>query len=145
MHAASSLVMNAAKQLAGMPGRHAPLAAERYRIRSAHLKKDILQRKMISLDLEETLMSLSISATANPAAQMAMEKLKELRGCEVHLTHIPTPGDEAGLRRLGESHQRAQFLHQRSIPGLRATVLIHPHRTSISVSPVRLPDGIPSL
>jgi len=33
----------------------------------------------------------------NPAAQMAVEKLKELAGCEVHMTHIPTPGDEAGL------------------------------------------------
>jgi len=31
----------------------------------------------------------------------AMEKLKELGGCDVHLTHIPAPGDEAGLRRLG--------------------------------------------
>ncbi|MEK6796009.1 MAG: DUF1846 domain-containing protein [Spirochaetota bacterium] len=30
-----------------------------------------------------------------------LQKLKELRGCEVHITHIPTPGDEAGLRRLG--------------------------------------------
>ena len=30
-----------------------------------------------------------------------MEKLSELRGCEMHMTHIPTPGDEAGLRRLG--------------------------------------------
>jgi len=30
-----------------------------------------------------------------------MEALKELKGCEVHMTHIPTPGDEAGLRRLG--------------------------------------------
>jgi uncharacterized protein (UPF0371 family) len=30
-----------------------------------------------------------------------METLGELSGCEVHLTHIPTPGDEAGLRRLG--------------------------------------------
>jgi uncharacterized protein (UPF0371 family) len=37
----------------------------------------------------------------NPAAQMAVEKLKELSGCEVHITHIPTPGDEAGLRKLG--------------------------------------------
>jgi uncharacterized protein (UPF0371 family) len=34
-------------------------------------------------------------------AQLALEKLKELRGCEVHMTLIPTPGDEAGLRRLG--------------------------------------------
>ena len=30
-----------------------------------------------------------------------MEKLTELRGCEMHLTHMPTPGDEAGLRVLG--------------------------------------------
>ncbi len=30
-----------------------------------------------------------------------MEKLNEMCGCEVHLTHIPTPGDEAGLRKLG--------------------------------------------
>jgi len=30
-----------------------------------------------------------------------VEKLKELRGCDVHMTHIPTPGDAAGLRRLG--------------------------------------------
>ena len=51
--------------------------------------------------MEETLIALSISATTNPTSQIAMEKLKELRDCEVHMTHIPTPGDEAGLRRLG--------------------------------------------
>jgi len=53
------------------------------------------------LDLVEALIALSISATTNPAAQLAMEKLTDLQGCEVHMTHIPTPGDEAGLRRLG--------------------------------------------
>ena len=42
-----------------------------------------------------------MSATTNPAAELALAKLKDLRGCEVHITHIPTPGDEAGLRRLG--------------------------------------------
>lgn len=36
----------------------------------------------------------------NPAPQAAVEKLKELRGCEVHVTHMPTPGDEAGSRKL---------------------------------------------
>jgi uncharacterized protein (UPF0371 family) len=51
--------------------------------------------------LEETLIALSISTTVNPDAQTVVEKLKELRGCEVHMTHIPTPGDEAGLRKLG--------------------------------------------
>lgn len=35
------------------------------------------------------------------ADEAAIEQLKELENCEVHMTHIPTPGDEAGLRRLG--------------------------------------------
>jgi len=30
-----------------------------------------------------------------------MQKLVDLKGCEVHMTHIPTPGDEVGLKRLG--------------------------------------------
>jgi uncharacterized protein (UPF0371 family) len=55
---------------------------------------------MVSLDVEETLIVLSISALSNPAAQMALENIKHLRDCEVHLTHIPTPGDEAGLRKI---------------------------------------------
>ena len=47
------------------------------------------------------MIALAMSAASNPTAQLAMEKLQELKGCEVHLTHIPTPGDESGLRRLG--------------------------------------------
>ncbi len=61
----------------------------------------MLKGKSPSLDLEESLIALSVSAAVNPSAQMAMDKLPELRGCEVHLSHIPSPGDEAGLRRLG--------------------------------------------
>jgi uncharacterized protein (UPF0371 family) len=30
-----------------------------------------------------------------------MEKLEGLRGCEVHMTHMPTPGDDIGLKRVG--------------------------------------------
>ena len=30
-----------------------------------------------------------------------MERLTQLAGCEFHTTHLPTAGDEAGLRRLG--------------------------------------------
>ncbi len=53
------------------------------------------------MNLDETLIALGISASGNPAAQAAVEKLSELRNCEVHITHMPTPGDEAGLRKLG--------------------------------------------
>jgi uncharacterized protein (UPF0371 family) len=31
----------------------------------------------------------------------ALKLIDDLRGCELHLTHIPPPGDEAGLRKLG--------------------------------------------
>ena len=30
-----------------------------------------------------------------------MKRLIELRGCEMHMTHISTPGDEVGLKMLG--------------------------------------------
>jgi uncharacterized protein (UPF0371 family) len=100
LHASSALVLNAIKHLARLPD-SIHLLPPTITESLSHFKKDVLLGKMISLDLEETLIALSISATMNPAAQLAVEKLKELRGCEVHLTHMPTPGDEAGLRKLG--------------------------------------------
>ena len=100
MHAASSLIINCIKKLAEIPDKIHLLSPNI--IKSiGKMKNDIFSKKIISLDLEETLIALSISATANPSAQLAVEKLKELKGCEVHATHIPTPGDEAGLRSLG--------------------------------------------
>jgi len=102
MHAAASLVLNAVKALASIPDNiHLlpPLVTKSL----GHFKKDVLKGKMTSLDLEEMLIALSISATMNPAAETAIEKLKDLAGCDVHLTHIPTPGDAAGLRKLGVS------------------------------------------
>ncbi|MDD5679828.1 MAG: DUF1846 domain-containing protein [Candidatus Omnitrophica bacterium] len=100
MHAASSVVLNSIKQLAEIPDKiHllSPTIIESV----GNLKRNVLKSKAVNMDLEETLIALSISAATNPTSQMAMEKLKELEGCEVHMTHIPTPGDETGLRRLG--------------------------------------------
>jgi len=100
MHASSSLVLNAIKALADIPER-LHLLSPTIIGSITSLKQDILNARSVSLDLEEALIALSISAATNPTAQLAMDKLKELRGCEVHMTHIPRPGDEAGLRRLG--------------------------------------------
>ncbi|MFA5263162.1 MAG: DUF1846 domain-containing protein [Opitutaceae bacterium] len=100
MHAASSLVLNAIKTLSNIPD-SIHLLPPLVTASLAHFKKDVLKGNMMSLDLEETLIALSISATMNPSATSAIENLKELSGCEVHLTHIPTPGDAAGLRKLG--------------------------------------------
>jgi uncharacterized protein (UPF0371 family) len=100
MHAPSALVLNAAKHLAEIPdAMHLlpPNVVESV----THLKGNVLNGQVVSLELGETLIALSISAAVNPAAELAMEKLKRLRGCEVHLTHMPTPGDAAGFRNLG--------------------------------------------
>ena len=55
----------------------------------------------LPITLGEALIALSVSVPANPAAELAMRKLANLSGCEMHLTLLPSPGDEAGLRRLG--------------------------------------------
>jgi uncharacterized protein (UPF0371 family) len=100
MHAASSLVLNAVKVLANIPD-EILLLSPQIISQISKLKESILSADTESLDLEETLIALSISATTNHTAEIAMMKLVELRGCEMHMTHIPTPGDEVGLKRLG--------------------------------------------
>jgi len=100
LHAASALVLNAVKKLAGIP-QEIDLLPPFILTSLINFKKNILNGAPVSLDLEETLIALAIGAAANPSAEAAVLKLKELAGCEVHLTHIPTPGDAAGLRKLG--------------------------------------------
>ena len=67
----------------------------------SHLKHDILNIRRVSLDVEETLIALSVSSASDPTANLAMNQLCKLRGCEMHISHMPSPGDEAGLRKLG--------------------------------------------
>ncbi|MBM4310444.1 MAG: DUF1846 domain-containing protein [Deltaproteobacteria bacterium] len=100
LHAASSLIINAIKHLAGIP-KQLHLLPKNITESVTVFKTGILNMKSASLDLEETLIALSISAMSNPAAQLALDRLPEVRGCEMHSTHIPTRGDEEGLRRLG--------------------------------------------
>ena len=100
MHASSSMILNAIKVMAEIPDKIHILSPS-ILTSIGILETRILGEKAMSLDLNEALVALSISAAHNPAAQYAMEKLSDLKGCEVHLTHIPSPGDETGLRRLG--------------------------------------------
>ncbi len=100
MHAASSLVINAIKHLAEIPDK-IHLMPKNITGSIGEFKTNILNSGNVSLDLEETLIALCVGAMSNSAAQLAIEKLPELKGCEMHLTHLPTRGDEEGLRSLG--------------------------------------------
>ena len=100
MHASCSCILNAVKHLSGLPD--ATLLISPNIIDSVGLlKKDIMNARRLSLDLNEALIALSASISFNPTAEMAVHALSALAGCEMHLTHLPTPGDEAGLRKLG--------------------------------------------
>ena len=99
MHAASAAIINAIKDLADIPDK-IHLLPRSVINNIASLKKEILDSKTESLDLEETLVALSISAASNPSAEAAVKALKQLKDCEMHMTHIPSHGDEAGLRKL---------------------------------------------
>ena len=93
-------VLNAIKYLAGLPD-SLPLLSDNVLESVGKLKKEVFRNRQISLSLNETLVALSVSGPANPAARMAMAMLPELDGCEMHTSHIPATGDDLGLRRLG--------------------------------------------
>jgi uncharacterized protein (UPF0371 family) len=100
MHASSCLILNAIKQLAHIPDELdllEPAVIESI----ADMKHTILRGLKLTLDLEEMLIALSVSAATSSVARLAVKWLGDLRGCDVHLTHIPTPGDSAGMRQLG--------------------------------------------
>jgi len=98
--ASSALLLNALKKLAGMPDElHliSPVVLDPIQ----HLKVDHLGNRNPRLHTDETLIALSICAATNPMAEMAMQQLSKLRGCEVHSSVILSPVDERTFKRLG--------------------------------------------
>jgi uncharacterized protein (UPF0371 family) len=99
LHSASAAVLNAVKKLAGIPD-SIHLLPEATIQNLGRLKRDLLGMPAESLDVGEVLVALAISATTNPAADAGLAVLDRLRHSEMHMTHIATQGDLAGLRRL---------------------------------------------
>ena len=98
--ASSALLLNALKAVSGMPDDlHliSPLAIDPIQ----HLKLEHLGSRNPRLHTDETLIALSISAATNPTAELAMEHLDKLRGCEVHSSVILSAVDEKIFKRLG--------------------------------------------
>ncbi|MHC5037806.1 MAG: DUF1846 domain-containing protein [Planctomycetota bacterium] len=100
LHSGSAAVLNAVKKLAGIPD-NIPLLPEAVIQNLTRLKRDVLGMPAESLNVEEVLVALAISAAGNPAAGAGLAALRRLKGCEMHMTHIPTQGDRVGLQRLG--------------------------------------------
>lgn len=100
MAASAAAVLNAIKQLAGLPD-EVLLISPQVLESTQNLKSDVLKYDRASLNLEEALIALTVSGTHNPTAQMAAEKLGCLKGCRAHCTAILSDHDEQTLRALG--------------------------------------------
>mgnify|MGYP000396433032 CR=1 FL=1 len=98
--ASSALLLNALKELAGIP-KDLHLIAPAVLDPIQHLKVGHLGNRNPRLHTDETLIALSISAATNPTAELAMEQLDKLRGCEVHSTVLLSGVDVNMFRRLG--------------------------------------------
>jgi uncharacterized protein (UPF0371 family) len=98
--ASSALLLNALKELGGIQDEFhliSPLVIDPIQ----HLKVDHLGNRNPRLHTDEVLIALSISAATNPTAELAMEQLSKLRGCEVHSSVILSEVDEQVFKRLG--------------------------------------------
>ena len=100
MVAAAACILNAIKKLSGQSD-EIHLISPSVLGDIQHLKKDILQQDRSSLNCEEILSALTISAGTNPSAQAALDQLARLKGCRAHCTAILSDRDEQTLRSLG--------------------------------------------
>ena len=100
MDSTSAVILNAIKYLANI--------SDSIHLISPVILKPIRDLKMktlgsvnAALNCEEILIALSICAATNPTAQVAMEKLSELNGCQAHSTTILSLSNEQTFRKLG--------------------------------------------
>jgi uncharacterized protein (UPF0371 family) len=100
LHSESACIINALKTLANIPDK-IPILPKQIINSIKILKEKTTGSSNPSLDVSEILIALAISSSSNPSAQECVEKIPLLKGKEMHSTHIPTKGDEIGIRDLG--------------------------------------------
>ena len=97
--AASSLLLNSLKELAGIDhDRHviSPAAIEPIQT----LKTQYLGSKNPRLHTDEVLIALSVSAATDETAQLALEQLPKLKGCQAHTSVMVSSVDMNQFKKL---------------------------------------------
>ncbi|MBE7012141.1 MAG: DUF1846 domain-containing protein [Ruminococcaceae bacterium] len=98
--ASSALLLNALKTLAGIDDKVeliSPVILEPIQ----RLKTEHFGNRNPRLHTDEALIALSICAPSDERAELAMQQLDKLRGCEVHSSVILSSVDENVFKRLG--------------------------------------------
>ena len=100
MCAVAAMILNALKILGNIDD-SMPLISPSVIEPVGKMKLRYLGNKSPRLQADEILVALSVSAATSPAAELALKKLPELRGCEAHSSVILASADECVLRNLG--------------------------------------------
>ena len=98
--AGSACLINALKALAGID-KKLPLIAPGVIKPIQHLKVEHLGNHNPRLHMDELLIALTICAVTNPMADLALDQLDKLKGCEAHSTVILSHVDEELFKKLG--------------------------------------------
>jgi len=100
MVAAAAAILNAVKMLAGISDDNHLISPPVLKTLQ-DLKTNVLHQDRSSLNCEEVLFALTISAATNPLAHKAIENVVNLKGCRAHCTAILSDKDENALSALG--------------------------------------------
>ncbi len=98
--ASAALLLNSLKVLAGIDDSIHLIAPEIIEP-IQHLKVDHLGNRNPRLHTDEILIALSICAATSPTAELAMQQLDKLRGCEAHSSVMLAQIDEKTFKKLG--------------------------------------------
>jgi uncharacterized protein (UPF0371 family) len=98
--ASPAMILNALKVLAGIDD-NVHLIAPEFINPVQKLKVDYLGAKSPRLDINDVLIALSIYANRDDNAAKAFAQIPKLKGCEVHMSVIPSSINEAIYRKLG--------------------------------------------
>lgn len=96
----AAALLNALKELGGINHEMhllSPIVIEPIQ----QLKTVHLGNRNPRLHTDEVLIALSINAATNPTAELAMQQIEKLRGCEAHSSVILSEVDEKMFRKLG--------------------------------------------
>ena len=98
MHAATAMVFKVLKYYAGIED-DVDLISKDIIDSVLYMKHDILKEDGTSLNVDEGLICLALSAARSEPARKALDHLNDLAGLEVHISHLPSNADGKSLRK----------------------------------------------
>ena len=117
MGAAASLLLNAAKHMAGIPKKTYVVSSEAL-VPICHLKTEHLRSHNPRLHSDEMLIALSLSSATNDEAEATVDALEQLAGCDAYFSVILSEADMRTYRNLGinvccePKYERQTYYHR---------------------------------